>query len=625
MVDTVDDKDNVLFKKLRKLITLIDQLRDCGVQEYIKLPRIASLGTQSSGKSSVLESIVGLDFLPRGDGVVTRRPLELRLCHINSGEPYAYFEERKGVKFTDFAKVRETIELLTDEVCKEEKNIVDKPIVLNVYSQTCPDLTLIDLPGVTRVPVGKQPKNIEEITKNMARRYCEDPLTIILCVIAANSDIATSDGLKMAKEIDVNGTRTLGVLTKLDIMDQGTDARKALMNEEIPLKLGYVGVKNRSKQDLVDKIPMQEAFKKEKNFFLNHPVYKRMGPGYYGTDVLIQKLTKILFRVIREHLPHIIKSINDNIKKCEEELALLGTPMPVDDAGKLSLMWNMLNEFCDIYRNVLSGKYDEKRLSFLEDEGGYKIKILFKKLLENFSDKYRCTKGYTDEEINRALITHEGDSIPGFPSVNAFWFLLRPQLNLLKEPINECFNNSFGYLDTLAAKILEKTFTRFPQMVDEVGEIITRYLNEEKEKCKYLVDALVDSEVNYLFTNDYNYISNYNTVQIAEEDPKMPGKPMGMFMDAKSMFISEIRNRIESYFKLIVRNLRDSVPKTIGFNLVRSIQDNMQIKLYDELYKSNDLIRSLDEPEGIVRQREELTRQIKVMKDAQKVIKRDPE
>ena len=73
------DKDNVLFRKLRKLINLIDQLRDCGVQNYIQLPRIASLGTQSSGKSSVLESIVGLDFLPRGDGVVTRRPLELRL------------------------------------------------------------------------------------------------------------------------------------------------------------------------------------------------------------------------------------------------------------------------------------------------------------------------------------------------------------------------------------------------------------------------------------------------------------------------------------------------------------------------------------------------------------------
>ena len=142
--DTKEDKDNILFQKLRKLINLIDQLRDCGVNEYIKLPRICSLGTQSSGKSSVLESIVGLDFLPRGDGVVTRRPLELRLCHINHGEPWAVFEEVKGEKFTDFNKVRETIESLTDKVCVGEKNIVDNPIILNVYSQTCPDLTLVD-------------------------------------------------------------------------------------------------------------------------------------------------------------------------------------------------------------------------------------------------------------------------------------------------------------------------------------------------------------------------------------------------------------------------------------------------------------------------------------------------
>ena len=103
---------------------------------------------------------------------------------------------------------------MTDEVCKKNKNIIDKPILLNVYSQTCPD----------------QPKNIEQITKDMARRYAEDLLTIILCVISANSDIATSDGLKLAKEIDTKGSRTIGVLTKLDIMDAGTDARKTLKN-----------------------------------------------------------------------------------------------------------------------------------------------------------------------------------------------------------------------------------------------------------------------------------------------------------------------------------------------------------------------------------------------------------
>ena len=636
--DIEDDKDNVLFKKLHKLINLIDQLRDCGVNEYIKLPRICSLGTQSSGKSSVLESIVGLDFLPRGDGVVTRRPLELRLCHITHGEPWAVFEERKGTKFTDFIKVRETIETLTDEICKTEKNIVDKPIVLNVYSQTCPDLTLVDLPGVTRVPVGKQPKNIEQITKDMARRYIEDPLTIILCVIAANSDIATSDGLKLAKEIDVSGTRTLGVLTKLDIMDAGTDAKKALMNEEIPLKLGYVGVKNRSKQDLNNKLSMAETQRKEKEFFKTHPVYKNLPQGHLGTDVLINKLTKIYFRIIRENLPRIIKAINDRVKTAEDELQSLGKPMPTDDAGKMSLLWNMINEYCDIFRNVLQGKYNNKRLSFLEGEGGFKIKILYKKLLEEFTGDYKATKEYTDETINYALTIHEGDSIPGFPSVDAFIYLLRPQLEKLREPIEECFNNVFQYLDFLSGKILEKTFTRFPQAINDLTDLVTNYLLEEKDKTKYLIDSIVDMEINYLFTNDPEYLNNFTTFipkhqrQQTNQNNNMGNnnqmnneiKPQPP-VDGKTLFIKEIRNRIEAYFKLIVRNLRDSIPKIMGNYLVKEIEDNMQLKLYNKLYNAREMTDLLSEPESVAERRKELNELIKVMRNAQKIIRRDPD
>ena len=641
--DTAEDKDNVLFKKLRKLINLIDQLRDCGVNEYIKLPRICSLGTQSSGKSSVLESIVGLDFLPRGDGVVTRRPLELRLCHINHGDPWAIFEERKGVKFTDFVKVRETIEALTDEVCKTNKNIIDKPIVLNVYSQTCPDLTLVDLPGVTRVPIGDQPKNIEEITKNMARRYVDDPLTIILCVIAANSDIATSDGLMLAKEIDVNGTRTLGVLTKLDIMDAGTDARKVLMNEEIPLKLGYVGVKNRSKQDLNNKISMAETARKEKEFFKSHPAYKNLPAGHLGTDVLINKLTKIYFRIIRENLPRIVKAINERVKTAEEELAGLGQPMPTDDAGKMSMLWNMINEYCDVFRKVLQGKYNNKRSNFLEGEGGFKIKILYKKLLEEFTGDYKATAGYTDENINYALTIHEGDSIPGFPSVDAFIYLLRPQLEKLKDPIEECFQEVFQYLDFLSGKIMEKTFTRFPQAINDMTDLVSNYLVEERDKTKYLIDCVVDMEINYLFTNDYDYLNNFTTF-IPKQSRSSQGsglsndkdgkggnnnspnemKPQPP-IDVKNLFIKEIRNRIEAYFKLIVRNLRDSIPKIMGNFLVKEIQENMQLKLYNKLYNAREMTDLLSEPESIAERRKELNEMIKVMRNAQKIIRRDPD
>jgi vacuolar protein sorting-associated protein 1 len=173
-------------------------LRDVGLQQFIKLPRIAMLGGQSAGKSSVLESIVGLDCLPRGDGLCTRRPLELRLNHVpDQSIPWAKFEEVPGKKFTDFAEVKSTIDFLTDKVCGKSKNIIDKPIVLTVYSNTCPDLTLVDLPGITRIPMqgSDQPENIEQITRAMAHRYVSDSRTIILCVLPANADMTTSDGL----------------------------------------------------------------------------------------------------------------------------------------------------------------------------------------------------------------------------------------------------------------------------------------------------------------------------------------------------------------------------------------------------------------------------------------------
>ena len=612
------DNDNILFKKLRKLINLVDQLRDVGVNEYIQLPRIASLGTQSSGKSSVLESIVGLDFLPRGDGVVTRRPLELRLNHIQDGKPWAVFAEVKGEKFYDFNKVRETIEKLTDDVCAGEKNIVDKPIVLNVYSQTCPDLTLIDLPGITRVPVGKQPKNIEEITKKMAIRYCEDPMTIMLCVIAANSDIATSDGLKMAKELDKKGTRTLGVLTKLDIMDKGTDAKKVLLNQEIPLKLGYIAVKNRSKQDLIDKISMEEMQRREREFFKNHPIYKHLPPNCFGNDVLIQKLTKILFRIIRENLPGIIKSINESIRRCEEDLKLLGKPMPTDEAGKINMIWNLLSEYCEIFKHILRGKYDPKRAGYLRDEGGFKIKAIFKGLLEEFTGDYQVTHDVSDADIDYAIKLHSGDSIFDFRSVNVFLYLLKPKLEQLKEPCIECYNNVYSYLEMLSNKILERVFNRYPKMISSISELANKFLLEEKEKAKKLIDSIIDMDMNHLFTNDYEYMTNYSS-----QTTKGPKQNAGA--ESKNFFVRDVRGRIDAYFRLIVRNLRDSIPKALGYTLVKTIENDMKMKLYEMLYNDKSMVSILNEPEGVKRQRMDLNRQIKIMKDAQKVIKRDPD
>ena len=305
--------------------------------------------------------------------------------------------------------------------------------------------------------------------------------------------------------------------------------------------------------------------------------------------------------------------------------------MPIDDAGKMNLLWNMINEYCDIFKNVLQGKYNNKRLNFLEGEGGFKIKILYKKLLEEFTGDYKATARYSDENINYALTIHEGDSIPGFPSVDAFIYLLRPQLEKLKDPIEECFQEVFQYIDFLSGKILEKVFTRFPQAINDMSDLVSNYLMEERDKTKYLIDSVVDMEINYLFTNDYDYLNNFTTfIPKMNKNNKNSNNLNNEInpqpkIDPKTIFINEIRNRIEAYFKLIVRNLRDSIPKIIGNYLVKEIEENMQVKLYNKLYNAKELTDLLNEPENVAERRKELNDIIKVMKNAQKIIRRDPD
>ncbi|CAK0798331.1 unnamed protein product, partial [Prorocentrum cordatum] len=173
---------SALYENLRQLITVVDELRDVGLQHYISLPRIAAIGTQSSGKSSLIESVVGLDFLPRGGGVVTRRPLELRLVHLNGQEyqgdqAWGVFDKIPDKKFTNFDQVREEIERQTEEIAGSNKGIVNDPIVLTVYSTSAPDLSLVDLPGITRVPVkgSDQSEDIEKLTRDMTNHYINDP------------------------------------------------------------------------------------------------------------------------------------------------------------------------------------------------------------------------------------------------------------------------------------------------------------------------------------------------------------------------------------------------------------------------------------------------------------------
>ncbi|KAG5049136.1 hypothetical protein JHK85_010239 [Glycine max] len=242
------------------VISLVNRLQDIfarvGSQSTIDLPQVAVVGSQSSGKSSVLEALVGRDFLPRGNEICTRRPLVLQLVQTKAPEDdeYGEFLHFPGRKFHDFSEIRREIQIETDREAGGNKGVSDKQIRLKIFSPNVLDITLVDLPGITKVPVGDQPSDIEARIRTMIMSYIKTPTCLILAVTPANSDLANSDALQMAGIADPDGNRTIGVITKLDIMDRGTDARNLLLGKVIPLRLGYVGVVNRCQEILAQHI-----------------------------------------------------------------------------------------------------------------------------------------------------------------------------------------------------------------------------------------------------------------------------------------------------------------------------------------------------------------------------------
>ncbi|CAN1281817.1 Dynamin-related protein 3B, partial [Linum perenne] len=234
--------------------------------------------SKSSGKSSVLEALVGRDFLPRGNDICTRRPLVLQLVQTKrkgdgSEEEWGEFLHRPDKRFFDFSEIRSEIEAVTAKEAGGNKGVSDKQIRLKIFSHNVLDITLVDLPGITKVPVGDQPTDIESRIRTMIISYINKPSCLILDVTAANEDLANSDAHQVAGVADPDGYRTIGVITKLDIMDRGTDAHNLLLGKVIPLRLGYVGVVNRSQEDINLNRSIKSALAAEEKFFRSHPVY----------------------------------------------------------------------------------------------------------------------------------------------------------------------------------------------------------------------------------------------------------------------------------------------------------------------------------------------------------------
>ncbi|KAJ8279000.1 hypothetical protein COCON_G00060660 [Conger conger] len=503
---------------MEDLIPLVNRLQDAfstiGQSCNLDLPQIAVVGGQSAGKSSVLENFVGRDFLPRGSGIVTRRPLVLQLISANT--EYAEFLHCKSKKFTDFEEVRLEIEAETDRVTGANKGISPVPINLRVYSPHVLNLTLIDLPGITKVPVGDQPADIEYQIRDMIMQFVCRENCLILAVTPANTDLANSDALKLAKDVDPQGQRTIGVITKLDLMDEGTDARDVLENKLLPLRRGYIGVVNRSQKDIEGKKDIKAALAAERKFFLSHPSYRHMADSM-GTPHLQKMLNQQLTNHIRDTLPAFRSKLQTQLLSLEKEAEEYRHFRPDDPSRKTKALLQMVQQFSVDFEKRIEGSGDQ--VDTVELSGGAKINRIFH---ERFP--FELVKMEFDEKELRREISYAIKNIHGirtglFTPDMAFEAIVKKQIVKLKEPCIKCVDMVIQELINTVRQCTTKLGT-FPRLREETERIVTTHIRDRESRAKDQVLLVIDVQLSYINTNHEDFIGFANAQQRSSQMTK---------------------------------------------------------------------------------------------------------
>ncbi|XP_071947301.1 dynamin-1-like isoform X2 [Antedon mediterranea] len=507
---------------MEDLIPIVNKLHDAfsavGMTSFMDLPQIAVVGGQSAGKSSVLENFVGRDFLPRGSGIVTRRPLILQL--INNKAEYAEFLHCKGKKFTDFGEVRKEIEAETDRITGSNKGISNVPINLRVYSPNVLNLTLIDLPGMTKVPVGDQPVDIEMQIRGMLMEFITKDNTLILAVSPANSDLANSDALKLSKEVDPSGARTIGVITKLDLMDDGTDARDILENRLLPLRRGYIGVVNRSQKDIDGQKDIKAALAAERKFFLSHASYRHLADKM-GTPYLQKVLNQQLTNHIRDTLPQLRSKLQSQQLSLEKEVAEFKNMNVDDPARKTKAMLQMVQGFGVGFEKIIEGSGD--KVDTDELSAGAKINHIFHKRFPFEIAKMEYDEKALRREISITIKNIHGVKVGLFTPDSAFEAITKKQISRLKEPALKCVDMVVTELNNVVRSCGER-MARYPRLREETERIITTHVREREQRTKDNVLVLLDIQLSYMNTNHEDFIGFAN----AQGKKKASGEKKGV-------------------------------------------------------------------------------------------------
>ncbi|XP_053561883.1 interferon-induced GTP-binding protein Mx1 [Bombina bombina] len=600
---------NQYEEKIRPCIDLIDSLRALGIEKDLGLPAIAVIGDQSSGKSSVLEALSGVT-LPRGSGIVTRCPLELQLKKAKSGTSWSgkMTYQDQSVVLSSPSDVEHEVKRAQDIMAGTNNGVSQELITMEIISPDVPDLTLIDLPGITRVALTNQPKDIGEQIKRMIRKYIQRQETISLVVIPSNVDIATTEALEMAREVDPNGERTLGILTKPDLVDRGTESQvlRVVRNLEYELKKGYMIVKCRGQQEISENLSLQDALIKERNFFEEHEHFSALlEEGYATMPFLAEKLTNELVAHIIKTLPALENQIKTKQREAEEKLKYIGLGVPNVEIEKLTFLVNKMLEFSSAIYDAAQGEeetfngstklFNNVRRSF------YSWECFLTKKFQTFPETLR-------DDMSDYEDKYRGRELPGFVSYRTFENIIQQQIKTVEEPAVQRLKQILQIVLASFNKIAEDHFIAFPNLyrvtknkIEDIGQVQLKEA-EKMIKTQFKVE-------NVIYCQDTIYGELLKTVR---EKP-------GIGLTARNLVsVTEMSYHVQAYLKETNKRLSNQIPLIIQYYLLHEYVAKVRNEMMHLLQDKEKLNMLLQEKPELTRTRKNLKDQIHRLNQAQR-------
>ncbi|KAL7110790.1 hypothetical protein ABFS83_05G048600 [Erythranthe nasuta] len=590
-----------LVNRIQRACTVLGDHGGEGMSLWEALPSVAVVGGQSSGKSSVLESVVGRDFLPRGSGIVTRRPLVLQLHKTEGQTEYAEFLHAPKKKYSDFAAVRQEIADETDRITGKSKQISNVPIQLSIYSPNVVNLTVIDLPGLTKVAVEGQPESIVEDIENMVRSYVEKPNCIILAISPANQDIATSDAIKLAREVDPSGERTFGVLTKLDLMDKGTNALDVIEGRAYKLMHPWVGIVNRSQADINKNVNMVSARQKEIEYFESSPEYGHLAHRM-GSEYLAKLLSQHLEKVIRQRIPSIIALINRTIDELNAELDRIGRPVGVDGGAQLYTILEMCRAFDRIFKEHLDGGRP----------GGDRIYGVFDHQLPAALKKLPFDRHLSQSNVKKVISEADGYQPHLIAPEQGYRRLIDGSLGYFKGPAEASVDAVHFILKELVRKSIAETeeLKRFPTLQSDIAAASNEALEKFRDESRRTVLRLVEMESSYLTVEFFRKLNM---------EPEKNNTPTGPNADRYTdNHLRRIGTNVSAYVGMVCDSLKNSLPKAVVHCQVREAKRSLLNLFYAQIGRKEkeQLGKMLDEDPSLMAKRESIAKRLELYKSA---------